>query len=464
MILNAGELKAPGRQGLPRRRRLRRQARSGPGPGLQQPDRHDGDHLDGRPGPACRFQDNILLTIAFMPKGATIPQPPKESLDQPGQGPRRGHRRGRRHDDRRSGHLGVHAGRPRRRCRRPRRAPPAGRRAATTAPATDPVTTARRRRTTAKPSEGGRPGRRRGHPPAAAHLHHAQADAAGGRAPDDRAGRRPSGRRTASTEVVLSLGYRPDRLPRRLPGRPLRRRRAAATRSSPSRSTPPAPSASPPATPASTRPSWWSTATCSPTSTSGACDRLPPHARGRGHHRPDARRRPVALRRGPHRRRRPGHRLHREAAGRRGADQPDQRRHLRRRARGARPHPRGATGLDRAGDVPGAGRPRAGSTPWRPTPTGSTPARRRPTSRPAWPWPSGKRGGIAAGGPGPIAQRPGRRPVRRGRAPSSTRMRWCDGSVIFSGARVGPEARVRGSILGHDVGDRRRALGSRSCR
>jgi hypothetical protein len=79
MVLNAGELKAPGGKDL-----------------------RDGDDCGGKPGrvqvqvfssptdmqgitstvdPALvPFQDNILLTIAFMPKGATIPQPPKESL------------------------------------------------------------------------------------------------------------------------------------------------------------------------------------------------------------------------------------------------------------------------------------------------------------------------------------------------------------------------------------------------
>ena len=48
----------------------------------------------------------------------------------------------------------------------------------------------------------------------------------------------------------------------------------------------------------------------------------------------DARRRPVVLRRDPHRRRRARRGVHREAAGR-GAEQPHQRRHLRARARGA---------------------------------------------------------------------------------------------------------------------------------
>ena len=51
----------------------------------------------------------------------------------------------------------------------------------------------------------------------------------------------------------------------------------------------------------------------------------------------------------------------------RGADQPDQRRHLRARAVGPRPHPGGPAGVHRAGDLPRPGRPTAASTPWRPT-------------------------------------------------------------------------------------------------
>jgi len=79
MTVNAGELNAPGGK-----------------------DFRDGDDCGGKPGrvqvqvfssptdtvgitstldPALvSFQDNILLTIAFMPKGATIPPPPKQVL------------------------------------------------------------------------------------------------------------------------------------------------------------------------------------------------------------------------------------------------------------------------------------------------------------------------------------------------------------------------------------------------
>ncbi len=79
MTLNAGELKVPGGH-----------------------DYRDGDDCGGKPGrvqvqvfssptdttgtlssvdPALvRFQDNIMLTIAFMPKGAKIPPPPQEAI------------------------------------------------------------------------------------------------------------------------------------------------------------------------------------------------------------------------------------------------------------------------------------------------------------------------------------------------------------------------------------------------
>ena len=70
-------------------------------------------------------------------------------------------------------------------------------------------------------------------------------------------------------------------------------------------------------TPASTSASSWSTATCSPTSTSRALVDVPRRARGAegtiALHRVDD---PSALRRRAHRRRRPGHGLHREAAAR----------------------------------------------------------------------------------------------------------------------------------------------------
>ena len=162
------------------------------------------------------------------------------------------------------------------------------------------------------------------------------------------------------------------------------------TPSSPSRSTPPAPSASRPTRPAST-----SVPRRQRRRAHRPRRRRPrrlPRARRRARRTiaPDAGRRPVALRRGPDRRRRPGRCVRREAARGRGADQLDQRRHLRARAVGARPDRRRPAGLDRAGDVPGAWSPTAalfamptaastGSTPARPSvPAGAArPHRRR---------------------------------------------------------------------------------------
>ena len=90
------------------------------------------------------------------------------------------------------------------------------------------------------------------------------------------------------------------------------------------------------------------------------------------------------------------------------------------------------------------------------------PARRRPTCRPAWPRPSGK---AAASPPTPGSHRSAQ--VSRLGARSRARSIGEDAVVArlgdFSGARVGPNASVRGSILGHDVRDRQGALGWRSC-
>ena len=80
-------------------------------------------------------------------------------------------------------------------------------------------------------------------------------------------------------------------------------------------------------------------------------------------------------------------------------DEPDQRRHLRRRAVGARPDRPRRAGQRRAGDVPGPGRRRLALRATTATPTGSTPARRRPTWRPTSTCSSGRRGAAGAGGP-----------------------------------------------------------------
>ena len=130
-------------------------------------------------------------------------------------------------------------------------------------------------------------------------------------------------------------------------------------------------------------PSWWSTATCSPTSTS---------ARSWDFHRRSGAEGTIALtpvddpsryRRRPDRRRRSGRGLRREAAARRGAHQLDQRRHLRARAGGARPHPRRPTVSIERVDLPRDGRRRQPLRHALAMPTGSTPAHPPPTCRPS---------------------------------------------------------------------------------
>ena len=112
--------------------------------------------------------------------------------------------------------------------------------------------------------------------------------------------------------------------------------------------------------------------------------RVPCRPRRRGHDRPAPRSR-IRRRFGvvPTDERRPRAGLRREAAARRGADRSDQRRHLRARAVGARPHPGRPQGLDRAGDVPGDGRRRRPLRDGRATRTGSTPALPSSTCRPS---------------------------------------------------------------------------------
>ena len=80
--------------------------------------------------------------------------------------------------------------------------------------------------------------------------------------------------------------------------------------------------------------------------------RVPRGARRGGDDLAHAGRRSVGVRRRPDPRRRRGGRVRREAAARPGADQLDQRRHLRARAVGARRDPAPAQRVDRAGDVP----------------------------------------------------------------------------------------------------------------
>ncbi len=108
---------------------------------------------------------------------------------------------------------------------------------------------------------------------------------------------------------------------------------------------------------------------------------VPPPARRGGDDRPPPGGGPVGLRRRPDGRRGEGARLRREAAARRGADERDQRRHLRARA------VRAGRGSPRAGGSRSSGRPSrrwSGTAVSLPDPTiatGSTRARRRPISR-----------------------------------------------------------------------------------
>ena len=176
----------------------------------------------------------------------------------------------------------------------------------------------------------------------------------------------------------------------------------------------------------------------------------PPRAgRCRGDHRPAPRRGPLGLRRRAHRGRRAGHRLHREAAPRRGADRPDQRRHVRARAGGPRPHRGGRARQRRAGHLPGHRRRRG---PLRLRRRHLLDRRRHPHDLPGRqprPRSNGRRG----------APERGVHPTRhRGRRRSATS--WVGagarveagaevhGSVLLPGAVVAAGARVRDSIVG----------------
>ena len=174
--------------------------------------------------------------------------------------------------------------------------------AGTTAPATTAATTAP---TATRRREGGRPGRRVRHPPAPLTAHTPKqmlpivdrpmiehvVD------PPGRPRRRPRPCCRSATGPTPSSRPTPTT---RAPGWP------CTTPSSPSRSTPPAPSASRPSTPASTTRFLVVNGDVLTDLDVGALWAFHHAHRGRGHHRPDPGRRPVALRRGAHRRRRPG--------------------------------------------------------------------------------------------------------------------------------------------------------------
>ena len=200
---------------------------------------------------------------------------------------------------------------------------------------------------------GGRPGRGLRHPAPAADVGHPEADAADRRPADDRARARATSAGTASTEAVLSLGFLPDAFA----------------------------SAYPDGTCAGLRLHY--AVEPEPLDTAGAIrfaardagiderfvvvngdvlTDLDVTRAGRVPREPATPRRTIAL----HRVDDPSaygvvptdadgrvRGVRREAAPGTAPDRPDQRRHLRARAVGARPHPRRAQGVDRARDLPG---------------------------------------------------------------------------------------------------------------
>ena len=155
---------------------------------------------------------------------------------------------------------------------------------------------------------------------------------------------------------------------------------------------------------------------------------------------------------------------------RRGSRPTYQRRHLRARAVGARPHRRGPQGLDRAGGLPRHGRRRHPLRHAPTTPTGSTPARPALYLRAQLDLLDGVRGDPVDGidPSAPI--------VRRGVGRSAPW--WASGaviaagavvreSVVMAGARIGPGRRLERTVLAfgatvgagpspHDCVDRRR--------
>ena len=137
------------------------------------------------------------------------------------------------------------------------------------------------------------------------------------------------------------------------------------------------------------------------------------------------------------------------------AEQPDQRRHVRARAVGARAHPAGQKRLDRAGHVPrGRRRRRAVRDGHRRLLDRHRHPRAVPAGQPRSAAGRAAARSVPSRGRGASCRAVGRRSRvgRRRRRASSARARACDGSVLLAGARVGDGARVVGSVVMGHVG------------
>ena len=175
--------------------------------------------------------------------------------------------------------------------------------------------------------------------------------------------------------------------------------------------------------------------------------------------RPAPGRGPELLRARPPRRGRRGARVPREARSRGDRYRRGQRRRLRDRARGHRPDPARARGLDRARGLSPPGRPRA-STGCGWTATGWTSGRPERYLQASWDILEGTVETELAGTGGPY-----RRPRRRGRrrrrrraargrravARGSPTARWSPKACCSTSCRVGAEAEIHGSILARGV-------------
>ena len=178
----------------------------------------------------------------------------------------------------------------------------------------------------------------------------------------------------------------------------------------------------------------------------GAMVALPRRARRGGDDRAHPGRGPERVRRRADQRRRRGDRVRREAGAGQGAEQLDQRRHLRARADVPRSHPAPPQRVGRARDVPAHARAsRACCSATGPTRTGSTSARPRSTCRPT---PTCSRGRRRAARRRPVRvscpRASGCRVTRR----SNPARPCCRPVLLGAGARDRVGARVRDSVLG----------------